>query len=348
MGMPGGIVVGGGGSGGGGGGAPSGPAGGVLGGTYPNPSFATDMATQAELDAVAAAKQPLDSDLTAIAALATTSFGRNLLTLADAAALLAAAGAQAADSDLTALAGLNIAADKLPYGNGSHTMALADFTAAARALLDDADAGAMLTTLGLSAFVKTLMDDADASTFLSTLGVSTFIKTLLDDADAAAARTTLGISGSGLFSAYAVLTDSKAAGSIGGTFNNGAWRTRDLNTEQADPAGIVSISSNQFTLQAGSYFIRWSTPALQVDNHKSKIVNVTDASDAILGDNGYGGAGAVNGCHSVGSGRITIAAAKAFELQHRCLTSRANYGMGSGADFSSGEVFSIVEIWKEA
>lgn len=45
---------------GGGGGAPSGAAGGVLGGNYPNPGFAVDMATQGELDA-ASDGDPIDA-----------------------------------------------------------------------------------------------------------------------------------------------------------------------------------------------------------------------------------------------------------------------------------------------
>jgi len=50
---------------------------------------------------------------------------------------------------LTAFAGVTVAADKLIYGNGTNTFGTSDLTAAGRALLDDTDAAAQRTTLGV-------------------------------------------------------------------------------------------------------------------------------------------------------------------------------------------------------
>ena len=72
---------------------PTGGAGGVLSGTYPNPGFAVDMATKAELDAVATAKADAAHAHTAANISDSTAMGRAVLTAVDAAAARAAIGA---------------------------------------------------------------------------------------------------------------------------------------------------------------------------------------------------------------------------------------------------------------
>lgn len=56
---------------------------------------------------------------------------------------------QPLDTDLTAIAALVSAADRVPYATGAGTWSLATFTAAGRALVDDADAAAQRTTLSV-------------------------------------------------------------------------------------------------------------------------------------------------------------------------------------------------------
>lgn len=99
------------------------------------------------------------------------------------AALIAAAPAYA-DPGLVALTGLTAAADRLPYFTGASTSALATFTAAARALLDDADATTMLSTLGLSANGKSLVTAADYAAMRTLLSV--YSTSQVDSAVAAA------------------------------------------------------------------------------------------------------------------------------------------------------------------
>ena len=85
-----------------------------------------------------------------------------------------------------------------------------------------------------------------------------------------------------MFDALIVLKDIKAAGTVGGSGVADSWTIRDLNTEEIDAASICTLSSNQFTLVAGTYYIDGSVPLYGTRSFKSRIYNVTDTATALL------------------------------------------------------------------
>ena len=145
----------------------------------------------------------------------------------------------------------------------------------------------------------------------------------------------------------AIIADVKASSSNGGTFTQDAWQTRDLNTELDDPENIVSITSNQFTLQAGTYLVEWVAPAFAVDQHTTRLQNITDSSTAAEGASVY--ADSLNSVanSSSGAGIITTLSAKAFEIQHYCLVTNASNGLGVTTNVTGkNNVYTLVKIHK--
>jgi hypothetical protein len=130
-----------------------------------------------------------------------TSAGRALLDDADAgaqrttlglgtAAQEATSAFQAADDGLASIAGLTTAADKMIYTTALDTYAVTSLTSAGRALLDDADAGAQRTTLGLGV-MATYSDISNANWNSTDSGQLSVANGGTGAITAAAARTNL-------------------------------------------------------------------------------------------------------------------------------------------------------------
>ena len=158
-----------------------------------------------------------------------------------------------------------------------------------------------------------------------------------------------GVSAGKFESALLHVRDEKANNTGGGTFTSGSFLTRTLNTSLTNEISGASLSSNQIILPSGTYYIEALAPAFAVTRHKTKLRNITDSSDTLIGTNEitYNVDSTVSTCSFI-TGRFTIAAQKTFELQHRCENTKSTDGFGIENNFSVVEVYSNVRIWKVA
>ncbi|MCV0371875.1 tail fiber domain-containing protein [Filomicrobium sp.] len=132
---------------------------------------------------------------------------------------------------------------------------------------------------------------------------------------------------------FAVLADQKPTGTHGGSYTANTWVVRDLNTKLYDSIG-VTVSSNQFTLPAGTYLIDVGVSAYKTGASLSLLYNVTDAAVALNGtatlasnsSNGY--------ANSVIRGVLVLDSAKTFEIHWRGGNSQATTALGYAADIA--------------
>ena len=152
--------------------------------------------------------------------------------------------------------------------------------------------------------------------------------------------------GAGLFSSYAIITNELSAGTEGGTNVANSWTTRDLNTELADPDGIVSISSNKFTLGAGSYLIKWVT-AFQ--NASYTITRLYDVTNSAVRQYGMASYGIYTTDRAPGFARVTPSGSTEYRIEYYSDQAQANSGLGPDApDDVAVTIGTVVEIYKEA
>jgi hypothetical protein len=152
----------------------------------------------------------------------------------------------------------------------------------------------------------------------------------------------------------AKITHQLASGTAGGGSTALAWSTRPLNTIAVNPNSIVTLSSNQFTLQAGTYKISAFQCLIyggtsNAFSATSRIRNITDSTTPTggVGVNCgiFEGTAAAAILLNIHPFILTIATSKTFELQYYTPVTQATFGLGETA--SSGEVETYASVYIE-
>jgi hypothetical protein len=145
-----------------------------------------------------------------------------------------------------------------------------------------------------------------------------------------------------------IVEDEKTAGTGGGNFILGAWRTRDLNTVRINRITGASLSSNQITLPSGRYRIYATAPAHHVNYHKSRLWNATTSSSILNGssERTLDPSGTSNKSFIIGE--FVLTNTSALTIEHQGTASRNTDGFGTPVNISVPEIYTQVFIQRLA
>jgi len=129
---------------------------------------------------------------------------------------------------------------------------------------------------------------------------------------------------------YVEVADIKSAGTDGGTSVANTWTARIINTEVFDSDNICTLSSNQITLDAGTYDFYCTAQFYSALALGLRLRNVTDGVTLKLSIPNYQATGVGNS--PIIFGRFQIGASKALEIQYLAQAAIATFGLGASID----------------
>lgn len=278
--------------------------------------------------------QPLDSDLTAIAALTTTSYGRALLTLANATAADWPTDAEVASAISSALASYETAADH----SSSQSAAISALSSVYQPLDSDLTAIAALTTTSYGRAFLALADQAalvallpsyqplDSDlTAIASLTTTSYGRALLSLADAASADWVT----KALYDANTMLvahTDNTPV-AVTVSANQVVGRGNSGNIKGLTPAETAAIVGTEVFTQAQGINAQTGTTYTLVAGDAGKMVTLSNVSAITLtvpqDSDATIAIGTYIDLYQLGAGQVTVVAGSGATLRVSGLTAKA-------------------------
>jgi len=140
--------------------------------------------------------------------------------------------------------------------------------------------------------------------------------------------------------------DQKASGIGGGDNTGSAWNDRDLNTPITDEGSFATLSSNEVTLLAGTYYIEASAPGYKVGRNKLAIKD-TLGTILLTGANVIASLGYRGGSVAWVCGRLVLGSDTTIKLSQYTSNHASDGDLGLGVDTGiATEIYSDLKIWK--
>jgi hypothetical protein len=145
------------------------------------------------------------------------------------------------------------------------------------------------------------------------------------------------------FQDVAIFREEQSSGTTGGTFTSGSYTKRTLNTTVVNNITGCSIASSVITLPAGTFAVTAFAPAAEVSRNKLRLQNTTASTTLQIGNNQQ--SNTTDGYNMATVNTVfTLASASTIELQHRCTSTIAGYGLGLACSYGDVEVYASIII----